>query len=98
MEPLLAIFSPLLYEKPHYVVKPNGIECLAKLDVTNDISRLVLLHQHETELGFTLKIECGFFYSLDADPRKNRVAAIGPLEKPNIEQVFTKTQTRFFSD
>ena len=41
LEPLLAIFSPLLYEKPHYVVKPNGIECLAKLDVTNDVSRLV---------------------------------------------------------
>ena len=34
-------------------MKPNGIECLTKLGVTNDVSGLLLLCQHESELAFT---------------------------------------------
>ena len=37
-------------------MKPNEIECLAKLRATNDVSGLLLLHQHKSELAFTFPL------------------------------------------
>ena len=48
-----------------FSVKPNENECLAKLNVTNDISGLLLLSQPKSELAFTFPLltsVCGLFW------------------------------------
>ena len=37
-------------------MKPNENECLAKLDVTNNVSGLLLWRQHESELAFNFPL------------------------------------------
>ena len=37
-------------------MKPNEIECLAKLRATNDVPGLLLLRQHKSELAFTFPL------------------------------------------
>ena len=37
-------------------MKSNEIERLAKLNVTNDVSRLLLLRQHKSDLAFTFPL------------------------------------------
>ena len=55
---ILVSFSP-------FFVKPNENNCMEKLNVTNDISGLLLLSQPKSELAFAFPLltsMCGLFW------------------------------------